>query len=260
MKNEPSVSIWNKFWNRKKDLSKVYPSSPSVLKAILSIGPVKGLKILEVGAGTGRDSFELAKAGAKVFILDYSEGSLKIASELAAQAPENLHLVQGNAFNSPFPSETFDIIFHQGLAEHFKDPLPLLKENARLLKKGGFCLCDVPQTFHPYTVIKHILIAFGKWFAGWETQFTMVQLKKLMKNAGFEIIYDYGDWMRPNLAYRIIREAGFKFGLELPKYPLQATLYQRQKDRFLDFISRCNISRYTQVCIGVVGRKLRVES
>jgi ubiquinone/menaquinone biosynthesis C-methylase UbiE len=255
MKKEPSVSVWNKFWNKKRDLDKVYPSSPSVLKAILSQGSVEGLRILEVGAGTGRDSLALANAGAQVYILDYSEESLKIAGTLAAQAKGNLHLVQGNAFNSPFPSETFDIVFHQGLAEHFRDPLPLLKENARLLKKGGFCLCDVPQTFHLYTLLKHILIICNKWFAGWETEFTMPQLKKLMKNADLEVVYTYGDWMRPNLLYRIFREMGFKLGLELPKYPLQGTIYQKWKDGVLDFISRFRISNYTQVCIGVVGRK-----
>ncbi|MDR3001734.1 MAG: methyltransferase domain-containing protein [Fibromonadaceae bacterium] len=255
MQKEPTVSVWNKFWNRKKDLEKVYPSSPSVLKAILNQGSVEGLKILEVGAGTGRDSLELAKAGAQVFILDYSEESLKITRELALQAPGNLHLVQGDAFNAPFPSETFDIVFHQGLAEHFKNPLPLLKENARLLKKGGFCLCDVPQTFHLYTVLKQLLIALDKWFAGWETQFTMPQLRKLMKSAGLEVVYEYGDWMRPNLIYRIIREIGFKLGIELPKYPLNKTLYQKWKDELLDTLSRCSISRYTQVCIGVIGRK-----
>ena len=254
MKKEPSVSVWNKFWNKKKDLDKVYPSSPSVLKAILSKGSVEGLRILEVGAGTGRDSLALANAGAHVYILDYSEESLKIASSLAATC-KNLHLVQGNAFDSPFPSETFDIVFHQGLAEHFRDPLPLIKENARLLKKGGFCLCDVPQTFHLYTLLKHILIACDKWFAGWETEFTMPQLKKLMKNAGLEVIHSYGDWMRPNLIYRIFREIGFKLGIELPKYPLQGTAYQKWKDGVLDFISNCNISSYTQVCIGVIGRK-----
>ena len=256
MKNEPSVSVWNRFWSRKKDLDKVYPSSPSVLKAIFSTCSVEGLRILEVGAGTGRDSLALAKAGARVFILDYSEESLKIGSELVAQASGNLHLVQGNAFSSPFPDETFDIIFHQGLAEHFKDPIPLLRENARLLKKGGFCLCDVPQTFHLYTVIKHILIAFNKWFAGWETQFTTVQLKKLMKIAGLEPIYSYGDWMRPNLIYRIFREICFKFGVELPKYPLQGTAYQRWKDKLLNFISHWSISNYTYVCIGVIGKKI----
>jgi ubiquinone/menaquinone biosynthesis C-methylase UbiE len=236
-------------------LDKVYPSSPSVLKAILSQGLVEGLRILEVGAGTGRDSLALARAGAQVYILDYSEESLKIASSLVAQANGNLHLVQGNAFNSPFPSETFDIVFHQGLAEHFKEPLPLLKENARLLKKGGFCLCDVPQTFHLYTLLKHILIACNKWFAGWETEFTMPQLKGLMKNAGLEVVHSYGDWMRPNLVYRIFREIGFKFGIELPKYPLQGTAYQKWKDKILDAVSNCKASSYTQVCIGVIGRK-----
>jgi len=255
MRKEPSVSVWNSFWSRKKNLDKVYPSSPSVLKAILSMGSVKGLRILEVGAGTGRDSLTLARAGATVFILDYSEESLKIGAELTAEAPGNLHLVQGDAFNSPFQSGVFDIVFHQGLAEHFKDPLPLLKENARLLKKGGFCLCDVPQTFHIYTVMKHILIAFDKWFAGWETEFTMPQLKKLMKNAGFEIAHSYGDWMRPNLVYRVFREIGLKFGVNMPKYPLQGTVYQRWKDKVLDVVSRCPASGYTQVCIGVIGRK-----
>jgi len=250
MRKEPSVSVWNKFWKKKKDLDKVYPSSPSVLKAILSQGSVEGLRILEVGAGTGRDSLALANAGAKVYILDYSEESLKIAGSLGG-----LHLVQGNAFNAPFPDETFDIVFHQGLAEHFRDPLPLLKENARLLKKGGFCLCDVPQTFHLYTLLKHILIACNKWFAGWETEFTMPQLKKLMKKADLEVVHSYGDWMRPNLIYRIFREIGFKIGIELPKYPLQGTAYQKLKDKALDFISGCGISNYTQVCIGVIGRK-----
>ncbi|MDR0515805.1 MAG: class I SAM-dependent methyltransferase [Fibromonadaceae bacterium] len=255
MKAEPTISVWDKFWNRKKDLDKVYPSSPAVLKAILSTCSVEGLRVLEVGAGTGRDSLALARAGAKVFILDYSEESLKIAGGLRHEAPENLHLVRGNALNSPFPSETFDIVFHQGLAEHFRDPLPLLKENARLLKKGGICVCDVPQTFHLYTVLKHILIAMDKWFAGWETEFTMPQLKRLMKSAGFEIEHSYGDWMRPNLIYRIFREIGLKLGIELPKYPLHGTAYQRWKDNALNFITRFNISSYTQVCIGVAGRK-----
>jgi SAM-dependent methyltransferase len=255
VKEEPTVSVWDKFWNGKKDLDKVYPSSPAVFKAILSIGSVKGLRVLEVGAGSGRDSLALAHAGAKVFVLDYSEESLKIVGGLRHEAPENLHLIRGNALNAPFPSGSFDIVFHQGLAEHFRDPLPLLRENARLLKKGGFCICDVPQTFHLYTVIKHILIAMDKWFAGWETEFTMPQLKRLMERADLEVIHSYGDWMRPNLFYRIVREMGFKIGVELPKYPLRGTLYQRCKDKMLDFISRCPASSYTQVCIGVAGRK-----
>ncbi len=163
--------------------------------------------------------------------------------------------MRGDAFKAPFPDNTFDLVFHQGLAEHFKDSLPLIKENYRILKHGGCCLCDVPQTVHPYTVIKHILIAMDKWFAGWEKQFTMGQLKKLMVDAGFKCEYAYGDWMRPNLFYRMLRELGFKFGVELPKYPLNGTAYQKAKDAILDALKSVPVMHYTQLSIGVIGRK-----
>lgn len=254
---EPDQSVWNRFWQKKNDMDKVYPSSPSVLHAIKKNFKLEGLKVLEVGAGTGRDSAELAKFGADVYVLDFAENSLKIVDALRKQ--EDFHgkltLVRGDAFKSPFPDNTFDLVFHQGLAEHFKDSLPLVQENFRILKHGGCCLCDVPQTVHPYTVIKHILIAMDKWFAGWEKQFTMSQLKKLMKDAGFECEYAYGDWMRPNLFYRMLREFCFKVGVELPKYPMQGSAFQKTKDKILDALQSVPVMHYTQLSIGVIGRK-----
>lgn len=254
---EPDQSVWNRFWERKNDMDKVYPSSPSVVEAIKKNFKLDGLKVLEVGAGSGRDSAELARLGADVYVLDFAENSLKIVDAIRARENlyENLRLIRGDAFNAPFPDNTFDLVFHQGLAEHFNDPLPLIKENFRILRHGGSCLCDVPQTVHPYTIIKHILIAMDKWFAGWETQFTMPQLKKLMKDAGFECTYAYGDWMRPNLFYRILREVGFKVGVELPKYPLHGTVYQKAKDAILDALQSVPVMHYTQLSIGVIGKK-----
>ena len=40
---------------------------------------------------------------------------------------------------------------------------------------------DVPQTFHLYTLMKQILIALNRWFAGWETQFTPGELERLLR-------------------------------------------------------------------------------
>jgi len=256
---EPGQEVWNKFWSQKKDLDKVYPSSPSVQKAILKNMDIRGLKVLEVGAGTGRDSAELARRGAQVTVLDFAQGSLSIVGALRDEfgLGDSLRLVRGDAFSAPFPENTFDLVFHQGLAEHFNDPMALIKENFRIVKPGGYCLCDVPQTVHAYTIIKHILIALDKWFAGWETQFTMGQLKDLMQGAGFEIHYKYGDWMRPNLAYRILREFGFKFGIQLPKYPLDGTAWQKVKDSILDRLEENDLAHFTQLSIGVIGRKPR---
>ncbi|HSQ41282.1 MAG TPA: class I SAM-dependent methyltransferase [Fibrobacteraceae bacterium] len=256
---EPGQDVWNRFWAQKKDLDKTYPSSPSVQKAILKNMDPKGLSVLEVGAGTGRDSAELARRGAQVTVLDFAQGALGIVGELRDHLglEDHLRLVRGDAFHAPFPENSFDLVFHQGLAEHFRDPLPLLQENFRLVKPGGFCLCDVPQTFHIYTLIKHLLIAMDKWFAGWETQFTMPQLETLMRSAGFEIHYHYGDWMRPNLAYRILREIFMKVGVRLPKYPLDDTAWQRAKDGLLDLWQERSWAHFTQLSIGVIGRKPR---
>lgn len=254
---EPGQEVWNRFWGQKKDLEKVYPSSPSVQKAILKCMNPKGLRILEVGAGTGRDSVELARMGAEVTVLDFAQGSLSIVGNLRNefQLGDHLRLVRGDAFCAPFPDNHFDLVFHQGLAEHFHNPLALMRENFRVVRQGGYCLCDVPQTFHVYTIIKHILIAMDKWFAGWETQFTPGQLRQLMIDAGFEIHYTYGDWMRPNLVYRILREVGFKAGVKLPKYPLEGTAWHRIKEKLLDSLQENTMAQYTQLSIGVVGCK-----
>ena len=255
---EPDQSVWERFWARNKDLSKVYPASPTILKTIYKHFPnVQGMKILEVGPGSGRDSADLAKHGADVYVLDFSAESLKTVEALRIREnlEENLHCIRGDAFKSPFPDGTFDLVFHQGLAEHFVNPNPLIAENFRIVKPGGYILCDVPQTYHLYTVVKHILIAMKKWFAGWETQFSINDLRKLLKTAGFNLKYEYGDWMRPNFIYRTLREACFKVNVELPKYPFQGSAYQKAKDAFLDAFDRVPLARYTQLSIGILAQK-----
>ena len=254
---EPTQSIWNRFWEHKNNMDKVYPSSPSVFKTIEKHFNLEGLKVLEVGAGTGRDSIELARRGAEVYVLDFAENSLKIveAQKFRHQLIDNVHLVRGDAFVSPFLDNSFDLVFHQGLLEHFLNPLNLLKENYRILRKGGHCLCDVPQTVHIYTLIKHLLIKMDKWFAGWETQYTMPQLKAMMEKSGFHIQYSYGDWKRPNLIYRMLRELCFRLNIELPKYPLSGTWYQKTKDQILDALETVPFLHYTQLSIGVLGKK-----
>jgi len=214
-----TIDHWERFWKDKKEIAEVYSNDYRIYLNLTKATEIKNKKILEVGAGSGRDSFQLAQGDATVYVLDYSPQALQIVTNLNAQNKVSVHLVQGDAFQIPMPDDTLDIVFHQGLMEHFKDPLPLLKEHFRVLKPGGLLLVDVPQRYHVYTVIKHILIFFNKWFAGWETQFSIGQLKRLMEQSGFEVKHQYGRWMRPSLLYRIIREVLKKLNMRLPMYP-----------------------------------------
>jgi len=249
--------VWNVYWKGKADIGTVYPSSPSILRAILESVDVKGIRVLEAGAGSGRDSLELARRGAHVTVLDFSPESLRIVERLSQDLKvPNVDCVLGDAVCTPFGDNTFDLVFHQGLLEHFRDPMPLLRENHRVLTPGGLCLCDVPQTFHPLTIVKKVLIGLDKWFAGWETQYTPLSLRRRMRSAGFVIERTYGDWMRPCLAYRVIREVFKKSGVHLPLFPFHDTLYVRWKDTALDWLDRFPPAHYCQATIGVVGRKV----
>jgi len=264
-KNAQQIT-WDEFWKSKQDLNKVYPSSPTVLKTALKHIPMKGKKVLEVGAGTARDSLALCQAGAQVVILDFSAQSLSLVQKQIKALPETTlshqlisrlpQPLRADAFRTPFPDNYFDLVFHQGLLEHFTQPLELLKENHRILKHGGYLLCDVPQTYHIYTLVKKILIFLDRWFAGWETQFTPKELRALSEQVGFKTIHTYGDWMRPSFAYRTLREICLKIGLNLPKYPLKDTLWDRTKDQVLDYMSSYSASQYTQLTIGVLGQKI----
>jgi ubiquinone/menaquinone biosynthesis C-methylase UbiE len=176
--------------------------------------------VLEVGGGSGRDSIRIKTLGGDVYVLDYAESSLKTIKEQIVEEDINLKLIKGDAFKLPFKDNSFDIVFHQGLIEHFLNPEIILRENVRVLKSGGLILVDAPQRYHLYTLLKHILIFFNKWFAGWETEYSIKELENMLKNEGVKkIISVYGDWMNPSILYRILREIFFKFGIKLPLYP-----------------------------------------
>ena len=74
-----------------------------------------------------------------------------------------------------------DIVFSQGVVEHFKNPILVIKEQLRVLKKNGILIINVPQKFTGYTIKKKILIRKNKWKFGWETEYSYNNLKKIAK-------------------------------------------------------------------------------
>jgi ubiquinone/menaquinone biosynthesis C-methylase UbiE len=254
-KRQSTRENWDKFWIRKHQVEDVYDNDDRIIVNLKHITPLTGKRILEVGAGTARDSFAMVDAGADVYVLDYSMPAFQIINRLNQKHASGVYPILADTFHIPVSDGTFDIVFHQGLLEHFTNPLELLAENVRVLKKGGLLLVDVPQLYHPYTAIKHVLIFLNKWFAGWETQFTISELESLIEQSGTQVIHRYGYWMRPSLTYRLIRELLLKIKIKLPRYPKGIVPLRRLRDRIRNRWMIRRWAFYTFLDIGVIAQK-----
>lgn len=249
---------WETLWQEKKKVvQQVYSNEDRILRQLLHVCDLQGKRVLEVGAGTGRDSFALIEHGAEIVQLDYSVNSLQILKGLSEELHVQTSIVGGDTFQLPFRDETFDVVFHQGLLEHFRHPQAesLLKENIRVLKRGGYLLVDVPQRYHLYTILKHAQMALNIWFAGWERSFSTPELTRLLRSLGLSTVHAYGEWMYPSFFYRSFRGVLMKAGLTLPKHPQPVKSLATLRKHLRLQMSKTALPLYTAFNIGVVGRK-----
>jgi SAM-dependent methyltransferase len=245
---------WDRFWSAKDDLADVYASSPRVLEAALAWLPGGEPRVLEIGAGTGRDAAALASRGARVVALDVAPESLALMAR-AHPALRGGGIVGGDALHLPFGDGAFDLVFHQGVLEHFGNPGAFLAENLRVTRPGGILVVDVPQTYHAWTLLKRAAIRVDRWFAGWETDYTIRQLEDLVAAAGYEVVDSYADTMVPSLGYRLAREAGKRAGVRLPLRPPTPEAVRRVRERARSRLLATRVARYLAHTIGVVARR-----
>ena len=66
---------WNKVFSKRTDMFGVDPSTPAI-QAAIAFKKAGVKKIIELGAGQGRDTFYFAKMGFYVQVLDYSQSAI----------------------------------------------------------------------------------------------------------------------------------------------------------------------------------------
>jgi ubiquinone/menaquinone biosynthesis C-methylase UbiE len=93
-------------------------------------------RILEIGAGTGRQGLELRKHGYDVAMIEI-ESSDYLSERLC-------EITNYNGRDIPFADAEFDIVFSSNVLEHVPELDQLHKEIRRVLKSNGFAIHVVP--------------------------------------------------------------------------------------------------------------------
>lgn len=177
-----SVEHWDHNWE--KDLKP--DIHLQIINLIKKYAP--GKRVLEVGFGTCGDLLALSKQGFKCFGIEASEVAYENAQK---KYSKKVKTVLGDAEKMPWSKNSFDVIFHQGVLEHFKNPQQFLKEQYRVLSPKGIVLIDVPHKWNVYTIYKNLLNFRGKWYGGWERSYSDRELRELARQCGFEPVTTY---------------------------------------------------------------------
>ena len=100
---------------------------------IKSIKDTYGIKVLDIGGGTGSLAKELISLGANVTILDPEINMTKIAKEKSNE----VKIINGYSDNIPIRDSSIDIVIMRDSFHHISKKEETLQECKRVLKKDG---------------------------------------------------------------------------------------------------------------------------
>ena len=165
---------WENFW--KKRTTKISWSKKRIIKILDKY--LKGM-VLDAGCGSGFFSKYFFDKGCKTFALDNSKKALDLTKKL----DERIIIKEGDVFNIPFKNEYFDVVFSDGLLEHYKNPESILLEFKRVLKPKGKIITFVPNKISYWLLAKPFIMREID-----EYTFNLNKLIQLHEKINFKVI------------------------------------------------------------------------
>jgi len=145
--------------------------SEHISRYYFASGFAEGKAILDFGCGEGYGSKILKKRARSVIALDIS-----IDAALITREQSKIPVVQADARNAPFRSQTFDLIVSFEVFEHITRVEDYLYEAHRLLKPGGCLIISTPNVdYYPQAGMNPFHVK----------EYSSIEVMNLLKDADF---------------------------------------------------------------------------
>lgn len=178
---------WDGFWSDRQYKQLTKPSwSKRRIMNILDKYVDKDMTVLDAGCGSGFFSNYFISKGCKIYSLDYSERALEIARKITQN--KAVEYIKRDLLDESICFEfnnTFDLIFTDGLFEHFskEEQEKILNTFIKMKKRDGLIITFVPNRYSFWTIIRPIFMPGID-----EVPFTLKKLTSFVEAVGQKII------------------------------------------------------------------------
>ncbi len=182
----PQHTDWNRFWGRpaSQQFSRISWSKRRILNVVEPYA-IAGKHALDAGCGSGFFSRYFCDRGMATVAADYSQGALDMARTVT---DEKCRLLKADFLNERLEqrlSERFDLIFSDGLLEHFSsaEQDAIIQNWTSVLSQDGVMITFVPNRFSPWELIRPLYMPGIE-----ETPFILKELAAVHERNGLAVI------------------------------------------------------------------------
>jgi len=141
---EREAAYWNEVAAKLTDddlLEDAVMATEDTVRRMQLLGPLAGKRVLDVGCGTGAWSVHLAEAGAEVWAVDISPGSISMVERRGRLkgVSARIHAAVMSATDLDFPDAHFDVVHGMNIIHHL-DVDTFGAEIARVLRHDGIAV------------------------------------------------------------------------------------------------------------------------
>src|SRR6185369_12524754 len=107
------------------------------MQALMEFDKFHDARLLEIGCGMGTDLMQFARGGARCTGIDLTPRSIEITRHRFRLYGADGNFMISDGEHLPFQSESFDVVYSNGVLHHTPDTARAIREVHRVLRPGG---------------------------------------------------------------------------------------------------------------------------